>query len=104
MNLAASAPVPTADSAPAASAPPSLGRAMVLASSAALPGAVRSLLEALAASRRAVLAPAEVASLVVSPLHAASPLATRLLGGIDPFLLWSVALLALGLPKLAGLG
>jgi hypothetical protein len=80
---------------------PTLRRALALASSAALPMAVRSLLEIAAAARRVVIAPSEAGSLILPLPGGPSPL-MRLLGGLDPFVIWSVALLVIGMPALAG--
>jgi hypothetical protein len=71
---------------------PTLRRAMALAAASALPGAVRSSLETVAALQRPALAPGDVAALAPS-LH-----------GFDPFSLWSAVLILLGLPAMAGLG
>ncbi len=70
---------------------PTFRRAVALASQAALPGAVGSLLIALAASRRTSIAPSELSALLLPSWH-----------GIDPFAVWSVVLLTLGFPTLAG--
>jgi hypothetical protein len=82
---------------------PTLRRAMALASQAALPGAVQSGLTVLAASRRPILLPAELPGLVWAPLGGGgfTP-AARLLAGLDPFTIWSVVLLMIGFPALAG--
>lgn len=82
---------------------PTLGRAVALAASASLPGAIRSVLQAIAAAHRAVIPPSEVAALVLPPLQLGSPVLTRLVAGVDPFTLWSLVLVALGMPAMAGI-
>jgi len=82
---------------------PTLRRAVALAACASLPGAVRAVLQAVAAAHRAVIPPSEVSALVLPPLKLGSPVLTRLCAGVDPFTLWSVALVAIGMPAMAGM-
>ena len=77
---------------------PTVRRTMAAATHAALPGAVKSCIVAVAVFRRATIVPAELEAVVLPSTiaPASSPVATRLLAGVDPFLLWSVVLLGLG--------
>ncbi|HEY3352257.1 MAG TPA: hypothetical protein VGQ83_03345 [Polyangia bacterium] len=77
---------------------------LVLGAHAGLPGAVHALIAAAAALRRTRIAPEQVLTLVPPPWGALDgPPLQRLLAGCDPFTLWALVLVALGLPRAAGL-
>ena len=77
---------------------PTMPRALTVAALASVPGAVRSLVIALAAWRQPSVVPGELDSLVRSPFVVPGhPVLERLLTGVDVFTLWSVIILAFGL-------
>jgi hypothetical protein len=84
---------------------PTLPRALTVASLAAVPGAVRSLVTAIVAWRQPRVFPDELDSLVRSPhvIPDGNPVLARLLAGVDVFTWWSVVILAFGLCAAADL-
>jgi hypothetical protein len=78
---------------------PTMPRALTLAALASVPGAVRSLVTALAAWRQPSVVPGDLDSLVRSPFVVPDghPVLERLLTGVDVFTLWSVIILAFGM-------
>jgi hypothetical protein len=78
---------------------PTMPRALTVAALASVPGAVRSLVTALAAWRQPSLVPGDLDSLVRSPaaMPEAHPVLERLLAGVDVFTVWSVIILAFGM-------
>jgi hypothetical protein len=84
---------------------PKVRAMLTLAAHAGLPGAVKSILAAAAALRHVRVTPEMVPTLVPSPWGALEgPPLQRLLAGAGPFALWTVVLLAIGLPHAAGIG
>jgi len=84
---------------------PEVRPATALAAYAGLPGAVKSLLAAGAALRQVRLTPEAIPVLVPPPWGAVDgPPLQRLLAGTGPFALWTVVLLAIGLPHVARIG
>jgi hypothetical protein len=84
---------------------PKVRAAMALAAHAGLPGAVKSILAAVAALRQVRLTPEAIPALVPPPWGALDgPPLQRLLAGTGPFALWTVVLLGIGLPHVAGIG
>jgi len=84
---------------------PKLRAIVALCAHAGLPGALKSLLAAAVALRQARLTPDGIATLVPPPWGAldGAPL-QRLLAALDPFTVWAVVLLAIGLPHAAAIG
>lgn len=84
---------------------PTMKRALTVASLAAVPGAVRSLMTAVVAWRQPRVFPDELDSLVRFPqvIPDGHPVLARLLGGVDVFTWWSVIILAVGLCAAADL-
>jgi hypothetical protein len=84
---------------------PRLRAVVALTAHAGLPGALKSLLAAAVALRLTRLTPDGIATLVAPPWGAVNgaPL-QRLLAALDPFTLWAVVLLAIGLPHAATIG
>ncbi|HEY5948318.1 MAG TPA: YIP1 family protein [Kofleriaceae bacterium] len=78
---------------------PTMKRAMTVASLAAVPGAVHSLMTALVAWRQPRVFPDELGSLVSFPriIPDGHPVLARLFTGVDVFTWWSVIILAFGL-------
>jgi len=84
---------------------PQVRSVVALAAHAGLPGAVKSLLAAAAALRHVRITPELVPGLVPPPWGALDgPPLQRLLAGMSPFALWTVVLLAIGMPHAAGIG
>jgi hypothetical protein len=84
---------------------PKVRATVALAAHAGLPGAVKSLLAAVAALRHVRITPEVVPALVPPPWGALDgPPLQRLLAGTGPFALWMVVLLAIGMPHAAGIG
>ena len=84
---------------------PKMRPMLALAAHAGLPGAVKSLLAAVAALRQVRITPELIPALVPSPWGALEgPPLQRILAGASPFALWTVVLLAIGLPYAAGIG
>jgi hypothetical protein len=75
---------------------PTMPRAMTVASLAAVPGAVRSLLTAIVAWRQPQVFPDELDALVTFPAPS-HPVLGRLLAGVDVFTWWSVVIVMVGL-------
>jgi hypothetical protein len=79
---------------------PKLLRSLTASAAAYLPQAVKSLVVAGAALRRAVLTPADLPTLAVPGDLVArgpnTPAAAKFLAGVDPFFLWSVLCLVFG--------
>jgi hypothetical protein len=76
-----------------------------VAAAAGLPGAVRALIAAGAALRRVHVTPDDVAALVPPPWGALDgPPLMRLAAACDPFTLWALAIVVVGLPHAAGVG
>jgi hypothetical protein len=85
---------------------PTMGRATAAAALVALPGAVRSLVTALAAWNQTAIGTADIDQLVASarlPLPAGHPALHRFLGGFDLFTCWSVVILGFALAAAAEL-
>ncbi len=84
---------------------PTLPRAFAASAHAALPHAVKSLVIAGAALSQPSLTPSQADGLVGNPLAATyaglGPAAASLLSGVDPFMLWSMVLLGLGMAPAA---
>jgi hypothetical protein len=80
---------------------PTIGRSLAAATHAALPYAVKCLVIAVAASLQPALTPAQADGLVgnaLAPAYASlGPTAVALLGGFDPFMIWSLVLLGFGM-------
>jgi len=77
---------------------PTMPRVLTVASLAAVPGAVRSLMTAVVAWRQPRVFPDELDSLVRFPLSPdGHPVLARLLAGVDLFTWWSVVIVAIGL-------
>jgi hypothetical protein len=84
---------------------PQVRATATLAAYAGLPGAVKSILAGVAALRATRLTPEMLPALVPPPWGALEgPPLQRLLAGANPFALWMVVLLAIGLPRAAGIG
>jgi hypothetical protein len=84
---------------------PALRAMLALSAHAGLPGAVKSLIAALAALRLPRITPDSMATLVPLPWGSPDgPPLGRLLAGLDPFALWAVLLLAIGMPHASGVG
>lgn len=78
---------------------PTMPRALTVAALASVPGAVRSLVTALAAWYQPRVVPGELDALVRAPsvVPDGHPVFERLLAGVDVFTVWSVIILAFGL-------
>lgn len=85
---------------------PTTTRALTAAALIALPGAVRSLLIAVAAWHQPAIGSADLDTMAAAaalPLPAGHPVLARLLGGVDLFTCWSVVILGFGLAAAAEL-
>jgi hypothetical protein len=84
---------------------PKMRPMMALAAHAGLPAAVKSLLAAAAAFRQVHITPEMIPGLVPTPWGALEgPPLQRLLAAANPFALWTVVLLAIGMPYAAKIG
>jgi hypothetical protein len=83
---------------------PQMRPMMALAAYAGLPGAVKSIIAAVAAFRQVRITPEMLPALVPSPWGAVGGVAGKLLVNAGPFALWTVVLLAIGMPRAAGIG
>ncbi len=85
---------------------PTMARATAAAALVSLPGAVRSVVTAVAAWNQPALGSKDVDALVSSaavPIPAGHPALAQLLGGVDLFTLWSVVILGFALAAAADL-